>query len=285
HLHVDATRWRHLWVKRGENGWLWVFVGVDTTVYRIADSRAHEVVLHYLGLQEGEPAGRVVTLVCDFMKAYDALHNQVERARCWVHYRRLILECRTRCPRDPAMIRWVDQWMEMVDDFFHFWYERRNAAPGSPEWEDADLTLRGCAEEMEFVRTQQLGRPDLPPDARRVLDLGDAHWPELTRCVEDPAIPPDNNPAERALRTPVNERKNFYGSGAPWAARFAAQMWTVLMTVRQNGLNPLALLIAYLTACAEAGGQAPDDLERFFPWALCDEDRAALSQPPEVGYG
>ena len=40
----------------------------------------------------------------------------------------------------------------------------------------------------------------------------------------------DNNPAERALRTPVIGRKNFYGSDAQWAARLAADVWTVTAT-------------------------------------------------------
>ena len=40
----------------------------------------------------------------------------------------------------------------------------------------------------------------------------------------------DNNRAERALRTPVIGRKNFYGSGAEWAAHLAADVWTATVT-------------------------------------------------------
>ena len=78
----------------------------------------------------------------------------------------------------------------------------------------------------------------------------------------------DNNTAERALRNPVIGRKNFYGSGALWAADLAADIWTITATAAQNDLEPLALLEDYLSACARAGGTAPTgaDLEPFLPW-------------------
>src|SRR5712691_10798385 len=49
----------------------------------------------------------------------------------------------------------------------------------------------------------------------------------------------DNNTAERALRNSVIGRKNFYGSGARWAADLAADVWTITATAAQTGLEPL----------------------------------------------
>ena len=60
----------------------------------------------------------------------------------------------------------------------------------------------------------------------------------------------DNNPAERALRTPVTGRKNFYGSGAEWAAHLAADVWTATATAARHGIEPLRLLTGYLQECA-----------------------------------
>ncbi len=78
----------------------------------------------------------------------------------------------------------------------------------------------------------------------------------------------DNNTAERALRTPVIGRKNFYGSGAGWAAHLAADVWTVTATAARHGIEPLSLLTGYLEACAHAGGPAPAGagLDPFLPW-------------------
>ena len=68
-------------------------------------------------------------------------------------------------------------------------------------------------------------------------------------------------------------RKNYYGSGAVWSGRLAALMFSLLQTLCLWRLNPRSWLTAYLTACAEAGGAAPEDVERFLPWHLSEEDR------------
>ena len=52
-------------------------------------------------------------------------------------------------------------------------------------------------------------------------------------------------------------RKNFYGSGAEWAARLAADVWTVTATAARHDIEPLGLLTGYLHACARSGGAAP----------------------------
>ena len=87
----------------------------------------------------------------------------------------------------------------------------------------------------------------------------------------------DNNTAERAQRGPVVGRKNYYGSGAVWAGRLAAMLFSLLQTLCLWRLNPRAWLTAYLTACAESGGKVPEDVERFLPWHLSAEDHRRWS--------
>ncbi len=67
----------------------------------------------------------------------------------------------------------------------------------------------------------------------------------------------DNNRAERALRTPVIGRKNFYGSGAT----------------------------GYLQACARNGGTAPAGagLDPFLPWT--PQGRARRRPASDSGPG
>ena len=78
--------------------------------------------------------------------------------------------------------------------------------------------------------------------------------------------------------TPVIGRKNFYGSGARWAADLAAGIWTITATAAQNDLEPLPLLTDYLTACAETGGTPPAgaDLEPFLPWTPAGRARRTV---------
>jgi hypothetical protein len=56
----------------------------------------------------------------------------------------------------------------------------------------------------------------------------------VVRHRDFPDIALDNNPAERALRTPVVGRKNYYGSHAKWAAELAARVWTIAATAERK---------------------------------------------------
>ena len=87
----------------------------------------------------------------------------------------------------------------------------------------------------------------------------------------------DNNTAEHVQRGPVVGRKNYYGSGAVWEGQMTAMLFSLLQTLCLWELNPRAWLTAYLTACAEAGGAVPADVECFLPWNLSAEQRRRWS--------
>jgi hypothetical protein len=108
----------------------------------------------------------------------------------------------------------------------------------------------------------------------------EGHWDGLVSFASHEEIAPDNDSAERVLRPEVLLRKNCGGSGAPWATELAARAFSVIATARQWDLNPLGCLHAYLSACAEAGGKAPEGIERFLPWSASAEDLATWRAPP-----
>jgi Transposase IS66 family len=71
--------------------------------------------------------------------------------------------------------------------------------------------------------------------------------------------------AERSVRGPVVGRKNYYGSASVGSGRLVAIMFSLFQTLCLWGLNPRLWLTAYLEACANAGGRAIDDVDRFMP--------------------
>src|SRR5204862_5130902 len=141
----------------------------------------------------------------------------------------------------------------------------------------ADGALRAAVTRSGDRGRSELAEADLHPARRKVLESLGNHWTGLTVFVEHPEVPMDNNTAERTERGPVVGRKNYYGSGAVWAGRLAAMMFSLLQTLCLWDLNPRAWLTAYLTACAESGGKPPEDGERFWPWKLSEEDRRPWS--------
>ena len=90
----------------------------------------------------------------------------------------------------------------------------------------------------------------------------------------------DNNWAENAIRTPVNGRKNYYGSASLWSAELAATLFSILQTLVLWGINPRHWLMLYLNACANNGGQAPRNIDPFLPWMMGEARRAELTRPP-----
>ena len=98
---------------------------------------------------------------------------------------------------------------------------------------------------------------------------------------ELPQLPLDNNTAEGPAH-PGNGPKNFYGSGAEWAAHLAADIWTVTATAARHGIEPLGLLTGYLHECARNGGTAPAEagLDPYLPWTPQGRARHHLASDP-----
>jgi hypothetical protein len=84
----------------------------------------------------------------------------------------------------------------------------------------------------------------------KVHQLGDGalyiidHWDGLSRFLDDPQMPIDNNAAENALRINALIRKNSMFCGSLDAAHRDAVSMTVLQSCRLNGLVPADYLAA-----------------------------------------
>lgn len=67
-------------------------------------------------------------------------------------------------------------------------------------------------------------------------------WSALIRYVEHPALTPDNNAAENAIRPFVLGRKNWLFSGSPNGAAASCTIYSLIETAKQNNLDPFAYL-------------------------------------------
>ena len=89
----------------------------------------------------------------------------------------------------------------------------------------------------------------------------------------------DNNAAERALRGPVIGRRLSFGSDSETGARFTARMYSIVGTLKMNGIDVRRWLEAWLGACAENAGRPPDDLSPWLPWSMSEERKRVLIAP------
>ena len=295
HLHVDETRWQVYAAVEGKDShrwWLWVFAGPDTTVFTIAPSRSLKVLTTQLGITTDSdsgalpdilPGGRRLLLSSDFYTVYQSLGRMdgVDSLWCWSHIRRYFVRAGDAHPHDLKV--WTEAWLERIGALYRA-HSALAAAPDRPQRAEAAEQFDTALQVIDRERHAQAANAHLMhPAAVKVLATLDREWDGLARHREFPELPLDNNAAERALRGPVVGRKNFYGSGSKASAELAARVWTITATAGRAGLNPLAYLGAYLHACAEAGGKPPTGaaLDRFLPWAINPDDRAAWAHHPD----
>lgn len=296
HLQVDETSWRVYAAVEGKDShrwWCWVFVGPDTTVFRIAPSRSLTVLTEQLGidtdpdtgcLPDALPGGRQLLLSSDFYAVYQSLGrlDGVDNLWCWSHIRRYFIRAGDA---HPELAAWTAGWLERIGALYRAHSALAATAPADPRRARAAEQFDTALTVIDNERRAQTANAHLMhPAAVKVLATLDREWDGLARHREFPESPLDNNGAERALRGPVVGRKNFYGSGSVVSARLAGRIWTITATAERNGLNPLTYLGAYLNQCAHNGGTPPTGaaLDRFLPWALNRDDRAAWTRNPDT---
>jgi transposase len=88
------------------------------------------------------------------------------------------------------------------------------------------------------------------------------HWQTLTRFLEVPGAPRENNTAERALKLAIRQRKNSLFYATDYSAYIASMLTSLIATCLHAGVNALDYLVA-LQEHRPAVFQAP---EAWLPW-------------------
>jgi len=275
---ADETRWLVFIEYEGKSGhrwWLWVVLSEDTVVFRLDPTRSHAV-------PEGHfAADACLILMVDRYSAYKAMAQvklgNVVLVFCWAHVRRDFVEVGKGWDE---LKPWALAWLQRIRELYRHQRQRLAHDPGSAEFQAADTAVRQTVAEMRKQAETEQADPQLREPCRKTLRSLQAHWLGLTRFLDDPRIPLDNNASERMQRGPAVGRKNYYGSGSLWSGRLAAMLFSIFATLTRGGLNPRLWLTWYLESCAANGGKAPADITPFLPWNLTPERRQSLALDP-----
>jgi hypothetical protein len=225
--HVDETSWR----EDGRNGWIWTLTTPTVRLFRFSASRAGEVVRALLGTDyEG-------VVVSDFYTAYDQLDGPHQR--CWAHLLRDVHELKEQYPADAGLRAWAED----VHDLYEEAVAWAAAAGACPPTERDRARCRFEARLLARCRAEAARAPHATL-CKRV----ERYHPELFTFVADPAVPPTNNAAERALRPLVVARKVSGGTRSTQGSRTRMILQSLLATWELRGLDPLTELAALLRA-------------------------------------
>lgn len=220
-VHVDETGWR----EDGRNGYAWIF-GTPTARYFVHGGRDRGVLEQTVGPDFGG------VLVSDFYVAYTTFDG-ARHQYCWAHLLRDADDLVRQHPQDAAVRGWADA--------VHRVFARAKAVTDpdpaarvrARQRCEADL-LALCASALAPVPAEAAPVPQATLCRRIAKHLG-----ELFVFVEDPAVPPTNNAAERSLRHLVTCRKISGGTRSEDGTATKLTLAALFGTWRAHGLNPL----------------------------------------------
>lgn len=96
----------------------------------------------------------------------------------------------------------------------------------------------------------------------KVIDYSLNRWAALTRYLDDPALPIDNNHDEQQIRPWATGRKNWLFAGTLMAGQRAAAIMSLLQSAKLNGHDPYAYLKDVL---ARLPTQRASDIDELLP--------------------
>lgn len=218
---------------RTRTGRLWVYVGDDAhpfTVFDYTASRRRDGPVKFLGGYRGY-------LQADAYGGYDGIYagGDVIEIACWAHARRRFFEARlTDTTRGHAALARIKSLYEV----------ERDAKEMSAEGRKALRQERSAPVLAEFRAWLDVERAKVLPRSpiSQAISYALSNWAALVRYTEDGRLDPDNNAAERAIRTIAVGRKNWLFCGSDGGGRTAATLIGICASCRRHDVDPWAYM-------------------------------------------
>jgi transposase len=230
-VHVDETGWR----TRGEGRALWTATTPEATFLQIAQHCNREQFTALVG-----SAYRGI-LISDRWNGYSHL-NPHRRQVCWSHLQR---DFRRHADGLGEQKTFGEQGLELARRVFGAWrayqhthHDRRKL---TAEIAPIQTELRALLEQASPKKARNRWHRQFANNLLKV-------WPALWTFTTTAGVEPTNNPAERALRSPVIHRKISLGTQSDPGERFAERALSAAATCRQQRRSLFAYLSELITA-------------------------------------
>lgn len=271
-LHADETSvaLRVEGKKGSKKGWVWGWRNEpggerpSKALIEFHPGRGKQVPADFLG-------GWSETLLTDGFASYNPIceRNGITRAGCWAHARRYFRDALEGGAAEAAPI------LRMINRLFALERAVRQRAEGRELNFDEMLELRGevrlrsaaplLVRMLDAARELEHKRTTLPKSklGKAVTYLLNQQKP-LSVFLGDARVPIHNNDAERDLRHIVIGRKNWMVFGSLRGGEVACRLYSLMLSCRQNGVNPEAFIADVLMAVEVTSST---DIASLTPWA------------------
>ena len=214
-----------------------VFEDTKAVVYDFCDGRAGANARRFLGQWQG-------TLVTDDFAGYKQLYTQgITEAGCWAHARRKFFDLHTssQSPMAAQALDYIGQLYEI---------ERQAREQAATAQQRGLLRQAKSKPLLDAMHTWMLLMRQKVMDnsaAAKALDYSLRRWAALSRFLDDPQLPIDNNHIENQIRPIALGRKNWLFAGSLRAGQRAAAIMSLIQSARMNGHDPYVYLKDVLT--------------------------------------
>jgi transposase len=259
YLHADETGWR----VRGQTCWLWCFTNHHSCYYLIDRKRGSPVLQEFFG----EAFDGI--LLHDFWTAYESI-DVADRQYCLVHLLREL----EKVDQHNASAEW-QAFAKLLRRLLRDGIRLRKRPDFSPERYRS--RIRRLGQRLDALLAAGSDNPDVPgspaacasaacrlpaavfadADVRRLCKRLRRTGDHLFTFLDYPAIPFENNFAERQIRPAVILRNNSQSNRSDRGARTQAVLMSVYRTLRLRGHNPLQTITAALRSYLQTGDLPP----------------------------
>jgi len=233
-LNADETGWR----VNGKTHWLWCFTTPTLTYYVIDPTRSGKVPVRFLAdCFDG-------ILVSDFFGSYNAIGAR--RQLCLVHLLRELEKVdKTNPSKEWAVFRKILK--RILKDAIRL---SRHTDRAAPDYKSKVDRIHKRLDKL--IDCPTWSKPDCKRLGKRLVKFRDS----LFTFLHDPAVPFDNNRAEREIRPAVIARKNSFHNTSEKGAETQAMLMSIYRTLKLRGLDPIQT-IADALAIFIATGKLP----------------------------
>lgn len=264
-IHIDETVVQVLKEKDKRptsNSYMWVQTGgppgKPVVVFDYDPSRSGEVPVRLLHDYRGY-------LMTDGYDGYNKLARTdgIERLVCWAHVRRRFVEAVKVQPKGKRGR--ADEAVAMVGKLYRIERDHKDAVDEDRLLARQQLSVPALAQLHAWMEKTL---PVVAPKSAlgTALSYMRDYWSMLTRYTERGDLPIDNNRCENAIRPFVVGRKAWLFSDTPAGAHASAVIYSLVETVKANGLEPYTWLRRVLRDLPAA--KTVEEMEALLPWNL-----------------
>lgn len=227
--HADETGWRN----DGLKGYAWLFCTALVSLFRFRQSRSASVAQEVFGAKRLPGV-----LVVDRYKGYNQAPCAIQY--CYAHLLREVQDLAKEFPEVTEVLNFVASLAPRLADAIKL------RAQGLPP-----PRFRQRALEIKLEIKSVIYAPAQHPGIQRIQNIFRENASRLYHWSKGPAIPAENNRAERELRPLVIARKISFGSQSEQGARTREILMSVLHTLRKRTNDVPGKFSGCLDALAE----------------------------------